>query len=249
MMRSKRVLIVDDAANVTLTLAASLEKLGSAYTVETAQDGDEALGKIRRQPFDLVITDYKMPGLDGLDLAQAVREIAPQTQIVLMTAYGDAAVHETVQDLALEGYLDKPFDVAEIRRLVARALPADEAERDRHVLVMEDNRDLRRIYSRALRREGYRVQAAATLQEARDLIAQQRFDAFLCDVHIGNERGTDLLREVGPALHAQGTQIIMVSADARYRSLTEELGVEFYMEKPVDIVPLVTLVDRLTASP
>ncbi|MEE8391834.1 MAG: response regulator [Anaerolineae bacterium] len=119
----------------------------------------------------------------------------------------------------------------------------------RRVLIMEDNDNLRNLYSRALCREGYEIQAAATLQEARDILAQCDFDVFLCDIHMGEGLvGPDLLREQGDVLKQKGTQIIIVSAEAGYHPITGDMGVEFYWEKPVALGSLVMLVDWLTAQ-
>ena len=69
-----------------------------------------------------MITDYKMPGMDGIDLAKAVQDISPQTRIILMTAYGSQVLSETAQVLNLAGYLDKPFSVAQFREMVTQVL-------------------------------------------------------------------------------------------------------------------------------
>lgn len=245
-MQTKRVLIVDDEPAVTMTLAAGLEKLGAAYEIETAQNGKEALEKVRAKPYALIITDYKMPGMSGLDLAQTVHQISPTTQIVLMTAYGSSELQAELENLGLNGYLDKPFTVDQMRSLVESAVGKNADVRQ--ILILEDDDHLRRIFSRALRKGDYDVYTAATLEEAKQLLEATRFDVFLCDVHIGQGRGTDLLREQSATLQEKGTQTVMISADARYRSLTEELGVEFYLEKPIDLQPLVILIDRLTQA-
>ena len=117
-----------------------------------------------------------------------------------------------------------------------------------HILIVDDDDHLRNIYSRALQKAGYEVHPAATLQEARNLLNFHNFDILLCDIQMGrNERGIDLLKEYDSTLVAQGTQIIMLSCEVQYRAMCEELGVEFFMEKPVALIPLVTLIDRLTA--
>ena len=243
---SKRVLIVDDEPSVTMTLASALEKLGDAYVIDTTNTSNDVLPRLKQANYALMITDYKMPGMNGIDLAQAVQNISPQTRIILMTAYGSVKVTETAKNLRFDGYLDKPFTVAQIREMVAETISDKIAFK--RILILEDNADLRRLYKRTLTHKGYEVCTAATLQEARDLIAQYHFAVFLCDVHIGRERGTDLLREYAETLQENGTQTIMVSGDASYRAYVEELGVDFYMEKPVAIEPLVTLIKRLTQS-
>ena len=116
----------------------------------------------------------------------------------------------------------------------------------KHVLILEDNPDLRHLYGKALRKSGYAVYPAATLQEARNLLAGCRFDIFLCDIQVDGKLGTDLLAEQGAALLRGDTHVIVMSAYPRYRPFCEEMGVEFYLEKPVAINTLLTLVERLT---
>src|SRR5579862_9593684 len=82
----KKILIVDDEEPVRTVCSRMLSRLG--YAVETAINGDQAIVQIQKQSFDLVITDYCMPGvMNGVALGQAIRQIAPQTLLILMTAF------------------------------------------------------------------------------------------------------------------------------------------------------------------
>jgi DNA-binding NtrC family response regulator len=245
-MQTKQVLLVDDEPNVIMIMAASVKKLGEEYVVETAQSGEEALSKVQQTQYALVITDYMMPGMNGLDLAEAVHQISPDTQVALVTGYGTQRLRTQVEQMQLAGYLDKPFTMAQIRELVRRTV--QEPTTARRVLILEDENDLRRLFGKALRHVGYDVFEAATLQEARDLLAQHQFDAFLCDIHLNGARGTDLLREQSEVLMENNTQLIMVSGEAQYRGVCEDMGAEFFMQKPVALNALITLVDRLTAQ-
>ena len=121
-IQQKRVLIVDDEPSVTMTLAGILEKLGDAYLIETTNTSSDVLPRLQQTDYALMITDYKMPGMDGIDLAQAVQDISPQTRVILMTAYGSRGLSETIHNLHLAGYLDKPFSVAQIREMVTQVL-------------------------------------------------------------------------------------------------------------------------------
>ncbi len=125
-----RVLIVDDEPNVTDVLARSLTKLGNKYLIQTANSGEEALQKANERRYDLVIADYCMPEMNGLDLITALRRRSPKTQVVLMTAHGNRALHDTVDALELDGYLDKPFTLDQIRQIVQKAVEQPKAERD-----------------------------------------------------------------------------------------------------------------------
>jgi DNA-binding NtrC family response regulator len=118
---------------------------------------------------------------------------------------------------------------------------------DQRILIMEDNADLRRLYTKVLKSSGYQVYPTATLEEARSLLAQDHMDIFVCDIHVGDERGTDLLTEQAASLMQNGTKVIVVSGQAQYRPMCEEMGVDFYLEKPVALGTLLTLVERLTA--
>lgn len=115
----------------------------------------------------------------------------------------------------------------------------------RRVLVMEDELRLLQLFTRTLTEAGFEVHPAETLDEARDLLAQHHFDLFLCDIHMGEERATALLAEQAAELLAQGTQIVIMSAEGRYRELCSEMGIDFYLEKPILPDVLLTLLERL----
>ncbi|OQY45838.1 MAG: hypothetical protein B6242_09360 [Anaerolineaceae bacterium 4572_78] len=121
-MADKRILVVDDDNLILTLLKHSLRKLGKGYKIDLAKDGMEALEKLQQNPSDLIITDYMMPGLSGVDLMRAVRYMTPQTKVVLMTAHGTPELRTTVDHLEFDGYLDKPLNVAQIRTVVKHAL-------------------------------------------------------------------------------------------------------------------------------
>jgi len=118
----------------------------------------------------------------------------------------------------------------------------------KHILVIEDNDMLRRLYSRALHLTGQAVHPAANLQEARELINTYPVDLILCDVELNGERGLDLLREQRDLLRAYGTHVIVASAEDGYRRECEELGVDLFLEKPVEVSPLLSLVGKLMSN-
>jgi DNA-binding NtrC family response regulator len=113
----KRILVVDDENPVREICFRVLKGLG--YNVETAATGDEAKNRFETQPYDLVITDLRMPGqLDGLTLGHAIKKTSPHTPIILMTGFPD--VGDAVETLRLGAldYLIKPFGPEELIRCV-----------------------------------------------------------------------------------------------------------------------------------
>jgi CheY-like chemotaxis protein len=261
-MRTISVLLVDD--NLTfLTIATQfLQRCEGIISVAAASEEEEALEKAGTTQPDVVIVDFHMPRLAPSRLIARLHAALPQVRIVAVTVpdvneYRHSSLAEGVDAFVSRSTLRIDL-VPTIWRVVELGSQAEVSpgpitarrgvEHSRRVLVMEDERDLRRFYSKALRRAGYDVRAAATVDEARQLLRQYRFDAFLCDIHMGDNRGTDLLREQLDVLRRKGTQVIMVSGQAQYRSLCEEMGTEFFVIKPISVGPLITLVDRLTAS-
>jgi CheY-like chemotaxis protein/predicted regulator of Ras-like GTPase activity (Roadblock/LC7/MglB family) len=121
-MTNKRVLIVDNDKDISLMLQHSLRILGPEYEVVTVTDSVTAISLIEKESFAVVITDYMMPVMTGIDLALAVRRISPDTQVVLMTAYGSTNLRDTSKFLGLDGFLDKPFPLEQVQEIVKRAV-------------------------------------------------------------------------------------------------------------------------------
>jgi two-component system response regulator AtoC len=116
----KQVLVADDEANLRRVLAANLTRDG--YDVHTAENGLAALEVLREHHIDLVITDLKMPQLDGMALLREVQAMDLQLPVIMLTAHG--TVDNAVEALKLGAidYLTKPFDQTEIRNVVRKAL-------------------------------------------------------------------------------------------------------------------------------
>lgn len=122
MLNRKRILIVDDEAKVAFFLQESFESLGRGYQVIRADSGESALAEIELAPFDVVITDFKMPGMSGLELMQRVREGHPDTRVILITAYGSDDVEAETRRLQAYRYFTKPFHVEDLITAVQEAL-------------------------------------------------------------------------------------------------------------------------------
>ena len=126
--RKWRILAVDDEQNVVLALHSALRKLPNCQVV-TATSGQQALQLFVQEPFDLLIADFMMPGMDGLELARRIRQRRPQTAIIMVTAYGDHALREQADTAAIQHILDKPFEVQQIRALALEALESGKGKK------------------------------------------------------------------------------------------------------------------------
>lgn len=118
---SKPILLVDDDTAVLRSVSGLLSRYG--YTVETAQSGEEAVRKAAEREFALLITDVRMPGMDGIETLQRIRQIndkckrRPAPEVVL-TGYLDTKAEEAAERLGIHDYLYKPFAIAEFLSVV-----------------------------------------------------------------------------------------------------------------------------------
>jgi DNA-binding NtrC family response regulator len=127
MQNFKRILVVDDDERVLLVFHDALMRLGCEFEIATARNGREALEKAREAPFDLIITDLRMPDMDGIALTEAIREIDLEVAVIWMTAYGCHEMRDEAARLAVYRCLDKPVEIGEIREAVRQALRVGEA--------------------------------------------------------------------------------------------------------------------------
>lgn len=140
--RAERILVLDDEAGICRLLQAVLGDAG--YKVTAHQKPEEALRDFDREPFDLVISDVRMPRLTGVDVLQAVKHRSPDTPVILITAHGSTRAAVEAMRLGTSDYIVKPFKNEEIRLVVEGVL-------DRRRLAAEN----RRLRLELMARDGF----------------------------------------------------------------------------------------------
>jgi CheY-like chemotaxis protein len=120
--RTLDVLIVDDDPLILTVVDLMVRHMG--HTVRTAPDGMVALDVMADAPADLIVTDIRMPGMDGLALARLVRKDYPNIPIILMTGYLSEYSSGSASEIGVDGILKKPFKSAELISAINRAIPA-----------------------------------------------------------------------------------------------------------------------------
>ncbi len=113
------ILVVDDEAMMRNLLEKILVREG--YAVKTAGNGVEALELLQHENFELIISDMKMPNMDGFELLKAVKQEYPNINVIIMTAYGDTYTVKDALLLGADEYITKPFKSHEISLVVERA--------------------------------------------------------------------------------------------------------------------------------
>src|SRR5436190_16291335 len=115
-----QLLIVDDEAGYREVLRKLFEAEG--HRVETANDGRSALAKIKDKHFDLIVSDVRMPDIDGIQLLTLARETHPDIGVVLMTAFGTLETARQAFTLGADDFIQKPFNNEELKVIVKRTL-------------------------------------------------------------------------------------------------------------------------------
>lgn len=118
--KTRSILIVDDEKNIRLTLSQALTVLG--IDVDMAENGKEALAKLKEKDFRLILLDLRLPGIGGMEVLRQIRKIRPETCVVIITAYGTVESATEAMKLGAWDFLKKPFVPEEIKELVSRVI-------------------------------------------------------------------------------------------------------------------------------
>jgi len=131
-----KILVVDDEALVREMIQKGLSQMGG-YNVEGAQSGSEAIGKLEDDVFDLVLTDLKMPEMDGLDLLKTIKGTRPEVMVILMTAYGSIETAVEAMRIGANDYITKPIDLNELLIHISKVQKESLLLRENRLLRME----------------------------------------------------------------------------------------------------------------
>lgn len=241
-----RILIVDDHPNTATMLARVLSKFETPVEVLTASSGEDALEKIGDKNVDILITDFMMPGMNGLELIEKFKGEKKPAHIILITAYDTPGLAITARRLSIQDYLVKPVQPERIRSIVSKALeelqPRQKVvqmapRRPYKILIADDYPDNLRLLSTRLQSEGYNFIPAWDGEETLEKIRNEAPDLVLLDVNMPKKDGFQVLAEMRADSALAHIPVIMITAarigpkDVR-EGLT--LGADDYVIKPFD---------------
>lgn len=118
-MAKKKLMIVDDEKLICWTLQKTFTKYG--YDVICFNSGEQALEGMRVDPAQAVILDFRLPGINGLEVLEKIRKVYPDTRVLMISAWGTAEVRRRAEDLGVVGFYDKPLSLPLIKEAVTRA--------------------------------------------------------------------------------------------------------------------------------
>jgi two-component system cell cycle response regulator len=243
-----QILVVDDEEVVCRFLKRVLE--GAGHRIQVAHGGREAVERLEKEPFDLVITDLKMPGVDGIAVLRKAKELDPLCEVIVITAYASVESAVEVMKLGAYDYISKPFNVERIRFVVAKALEK------RRLLQAAGERD---FYKRLSQLDGLtEVYNRRSFEEllAAEMSRSNRFrrplSVLMIDLdhlkvvndNFGHQAGDAVLREVAWTLKRSVRNCDVVS---RYGG--DEFVVILVETRKADAVTTAHRLNRLTTKP
>jgi len=135
-VEAMKILVVDDEALVRDVVRKGLVRMGG-YDVEVAQSGPEAIEKMEKEVFDLVLTDLKMPEMDGLELLKTIKGTRPEVMVILMTAYGSIETAVEAMKMGANDYITKPVNFNDLLIHISKAQKESSLLKENRLLRME----------------------------------------------------------------------------------------------------------------
>lgn len=186
MSETLRILIVDDDQMMAKTLCDILRV--KDYHAEVANSGAEALDWIERESFDCVLSDIKMPEVNGVELYKAIKAQQPDMPVVLMTAYAaDSLVKEGLEEGVIAA-LDKPLDINLVLSFFSLL------SQDRSIVIVDDDANFCQTLGDILRARGFSVMARTDPQNLVEQITDDQ--VVLLDMQLGDTNGLTVMKEV-----------------------------------------------------
>lgn len=244
-----RILIVDDHPNTASMLARALGQLKNPTHVMIALTGQEALEMIGNDPVDVLITDFIMPGMNGLELVEKLQGEREPAHTILITAYDSPGLAATARRLKVNDYLVKPVQPEKILTIVGRVLdglhpiqPATAAQavvthEQFNILIADDRPDNLHLLATRLSSEGYAFITAADGEETLQKLRAATPDLLLLDVNMPKKDGFEVLKEMRTDPRIAHIPVIVITAariepkDVRFGF---GLGADDYITKPFD---------------
>ncbi len=223
-----RILVVDDDPSMAKTLTDIFRVTG--HQAEMARSGPEALEKVRHGSFDCVLSDIKMPGIDGVELYRAIKALRPDLPLVLMTAYSeDSRVKEGLEEGALAA-LTKPLNVSSLLNFFSYL------RREQSVVIVDDDPAFCRTLGDLLLLQGFSVTRISDPNEVLDRL-ETNSGVLLLGMKLNGINGLGLLRSI--KMEHPGQVVILVTGYRQEMATSIEAALEIgaytCLYKPLEI--------------
>jgi len=234
-----KVLVADDDDHIRSLLMDTLSALG--YKTLGAKNGDEALTLLDTEKLDLVITDVKMPKINGLSLLRQIKNKNPLMPVLIITGYNFAYTKDKAMGSGADGFLAKPFRIGKIEELMQKALgikgstTQERPYRLKKILVVDDDDELRNMLLEVLGSLDYFPIGVEDGEQALKQLRIQDFDLVISDIRMPEMDGLTLLKNIKQK--APKLPVVMITGFPSTCPVQKAMqeGADGYLAKPFRI--------------
>ncbi len=246
--KDSKILVVDDDPYLLSLLSDTLKAIG--YSSVCANDGVEAIEVLEKEEFDLVITDIKMPRMDGVELLQNIRKLYPRLPVLFITG---VASPEIIGQVAPNGFLAKPFRISNIELLIENTLASKYngiPRKIKKVMVVDDDETFLLMMADSLLYHNYLALTITNGGDALERIKEEEIDVVITDIRMPNMDGITLLKsikELKPKL-----PVILITGFLSQDDVKNKLmnfTADGFLEKPFEIEQIVEILKRISYEP
>ncbi len=245
-MENYKVLVIEDDQTARRQLAKAIRKEG--YEVVVAEDGRAGVELFKKELPEIVVTDLKMPGIDGMEVMHTVRRLSKDTQIILVTAFGETdTVISALREGALD-YLKKPLDLDQLTVALGRAkekvMDYKKGATFPALLLADDEEKIRGRLARVLEKEGWKVFQVADGEEAINVFKDKRIDIVLLDIKMPKKDGLEALHQMRSV--SNDFEAIILTGYGDENSALQALrdGAINFLKKPIDLEQMILAVQK-----
>jgi len=231
-LQRTRILVVDDEKVIRDLFTRVLG--AQDVQVTTVGSGEEAVDKIRKEPFDVVFLDMVMPGMDGLETFKVLKQIKPEIATVMMTGF--AVEHKIKEALSLDAfdYLYKPFDVSEIMATLKKAAKRKYLKPVGRIVLADNSLDTCETLRDLLVYEGYQVFIALDGQEALFKVKDKKPNLVLSNISLPDTDGIEILQKIREIDDEIRVIFLIGLADEEKAKQAMKLGAYDCVTEPID---------------
>ncbi|MBF0366501.1 MAG: response regulator [Oligoflexia bacterium] len=247
-MKNLKVLIIEDDKVALDYLAKFVQAEG--FIVIVAENGEDGLLLIKKEMPDILITDYKMPGITGIEIMKKAQDMIPDIQTILVTAFGDTALAiAAIQEGAID-YLKKPIDLAQLKIALGRAIEkiADKIKFvfRPNIAIVDDEEDARHYLSHFLRKEkeDWNILVAADGAAAVELFKSKKIDVVVIDIKMPKMSGLQAIAEMRTLSSDFESIVLTGHGDESDAILALRNGAMNFLKKPFDLEEVLVNIEK-----
>ncbi len=239
-----KILIVDDDKNICATIVGVLRKEG--HKVDVMPDGNKAIEAIAEKTYDIALIDIRMPGINGVETYRKLKEISPETIVMMMTAYALDDLKKDALREGVYGIIDKPFDMNQVIGMMS------DISSKNYVLIVDDDVDYRKKIKESLSSQGFIAVSVENGDKALSVLERKVPDVIVLDYKLPDETGLQTMERIEELAGNMESppEVIMVTGyrNEEIEKKAHELGIKKVMQKPFSIDELKKEIEKIVSK-